>query len=167
MHRRAPALTMPRAISGLASRRLFGLVPALMVIAAALCAEPAMPLVIQRQDGVIVNFEVELATTTLARQQGLMGRQALPRRHGMLFDFEHEQPVSMWMKNTLVPLDMLFINDQGVVVSLHAEAQPESLQEIVSSKPVRYVMEINGGESAVYAIRPGDQVVYCLRCLFL
>ena len=153
-------------MSELAPRRLCGFV-LLLVMAAALCAEPAIPLVIQRQDGVIVNFEVELATTAAARQQGLMWRQALPRQHGMLFDFEHEQPVSMWMKNTLIPLDMLFINDQGVVVGLHAEAQPESLRKIVSFKPVRYVMEINGGESAVYAIRPGDRVVYFPRCPLL
>jgi uncharacterized membrane protein (UPF0127 family) len=76
----------------------------------------------------------------------------------MLFDFYHEQKVSFWMKNTLIPLDMLFIAGDGTIRHIHANAKPLSTDTIPSEYPVRAVLEINGGTAALLGIKPGDKV---------
>ena len=101
---------------------------------------------------------VELARTDSERQRGLMYRTELDADTGMLFDFGTTRPASMWMANTLIPLDMVFISEDGVVSGIHQEAEPESKAIIRSDEPVRYVLEIGGGEAAKYGLKSGDVV---------
>ncbi|MCS6877519.1 MAG: DUF192 domain-containing protein, partial [Geminicoccaceae bacterium] len=90
--------------------------------------------------------------------RGLMFRTELPERQGMLFDFGTEQPVFFWMRNTFIPLDMLFIGADGVIRHLHENAVPLSEEIIPSRYPVRAVLEINGGLARRLGIRAGDRV---------
>jgi uncharacterized membrane protein (UPF0127 family) len=107
-------------------------------------------------------LQVELATTPEQRALGLMFRQSLPADAGMLFAYSHEQPISMWMKNTLIPLDMLFIDDKGVIVDIAERAVPGSLAVITASRPARAVLELNGGTASHLAIHRGDRVIHPL-----
>ena len=107
-----------------------------------------------------LRITVELATSPAQLEQGLMFRQSLPADAGMLFDFKAPQPAMMWMKNTLIPLDMLFVDGQGRIVSLHERAVPGSLETIGSGAPVRAVVELNGGTVARLGIKPGDRVLF-------
>lgn len=101
-------------------------------------------------------IEVEVADTDAARETGLMNRESMPADHGMLFDFKQTRPVSMWMKNTIIPLDMLFLDNHGKVVNIATNAKPYSLEVIPSKVPVRYVLELNGGAAARYDVKRGD-----------
>lgn len=103
-------------------------------------------------------FTVELADTPEARAKGLMFRRSMPPDHGMLFDFEVEQPVAFWMKNTPLPLDMLFIDARGVIARIEADATPYSETPIPSGRPVRAVLELNAGTAARLGIAPGARV---------
>jgi uncharacterized membrane protein (UPF0127 family) len=105
-----------------------------------------------------IKFDIELATTDAERQHGLMFRKQLGAYEGMLFDFFKEMPVSFWMKNTLIPLDMVFIAGDGTIKHVHANAVPMSTDTIPSEFPVRAVLEINGGSAALLGIKPGDKV---------
>lgn len=105
-------------------------------------------------------FAVEVATTPEQMEQGLMFRKSLAPDAGMIFDFKTPQPAMMWMKNTLIPLDMLFVDAQGRIVNIHERAVPGSLETIGSAAPVRAVIELNGGTAARLGIKPGDRVVY-------
>lgn len=116
-------------------------------------------LAVVRADGVIVNFTVELAETDSARRLGLMGRARLAPRTGMLFDFGAEQPIAMWMKNTLIPLDMLFAAADGRIIDLHRDAVPESEEVLFPRHHARYVLELNAGEAREFAIEPGDRLL--------
>ena len=89
-----------------------------------------------------------------------MFRRTLQPDHGMLFIFDREQEVLMWMKNTYIPLDMLFIDSRGHVVCLIANAKPESLEILSCDKPAKAVLEINGGEAQRRGIKVGDVVVH-------
>ncbi len=108
-------------------------------------------------DGVppLASFTVEIADAPAERAQGLMGRQSMPEDHGMLFAYPAPRPVAFWMQNTPLPLDMLFIDETGRVVSLHENAIPFDETPIPSGLPVRYVLEINGGLAAKLGLRPG------------
>jgi uncharacterized membrane protein (UPF0127 family) len=105
-------------------------------------------------------FTVELATTPAQMAQGLMYRRALAPDAGMLFDYGTTQPVSFWMRNTYIPLDMIFISDTGRVAAIHERAVPLSEQPIPSPVPVRAVLEVNGGTAARLGIKPGDRVIH-------
>jgi uncharacterized membrane protein (UPF0127 family) len=105
-----------------------------------------------------IKFDVEMALTESQREHGLMFRKKLGPYEGMLFDFYHEQKVSFWMKNTLIPLDMLFIAGDGTIRHIYANAKPLSTDTIPSEYPVRAVLEINGGTAALLGIKPGDKV---------
>ncbi len=104
------------------------------------------------------HFQVELADTPEARSLGLMYRSHLDPDKGMLFDFGPPDPVSFWMKNTLIPLDIIFIGADGRVVNVAADAIPGDLTPIDSDGAVTGVLEINGGEAAKLDIEPGDIV---------
>ncbi len=117
------------------------------------------PLVIETADGP-VSFTIELATTNEERAQGLMNRKEMAEDHGMLFDFGQTRPVMMWMKNTVLPLDMVFIAPDGEVLGVAADAVPFSESIISSPGPVRYVLEINAGIAAEKKIAAGDKVVH-------
>ena len=105
-----------------------------------------------------LKFDVELALDDLHRAHGLMFRKKLGPYEGMLFDFFQEMPVSFWMKNTLIPLDMVFIAADGTIKHIQANAVPLSTDPIPSHYPVRAVLEINGGSAALLGIKPGDKV---------
>jgi uncharacterized membrane protein (UPF0127 family) len=105
-----------------------------------------------------IKFDVELALNDVERSRGLMFREKLGPYDGMLFDFHQDAPVSFWMKNTLIPLDMVFIAGDGTVKHVHANAVPLSTDAIPSQFPVRAVLEINGGSARLLGIKPGDKV---------
>lgn len=103
-------------------------------------------------------IEVELADTPETRMTGLMNRPSMPANQGMLFDFGATRPVTMWMKNTLIPLDMLFLDEAGVVSRIATNTKPLSLDTIPSGEPVRYVLELNGGAAARFGVEAGDRL---------
>ena len=119
-----------------------------------------LPLLITRSDDVTVLYTVELAASPAARTQGLMGRKTLRPQHGMLFDFGEEVDAKMWMKNTHIPLDMLFVDRCGNVVSITARTTPLSTTLIGAKRPVRYVLELNAGSTELRAIQAGDKLSY-------
>ncbi len=97
-------------------------------------------------------FEVEIADTPQLRRRGLQHREHLPATHGMLFLFPHPAPASFWMKDTPIPLDMIFIDSAGQVLHVHNEAIPFDETPITHNGPVHAVLEINGGLAALYGI---------------
>ena len=104
-------------------------------------------------------FQVEMAVTPEQRTQGLMFRQNLAPDAGMLFDFgPRPQRAMMWMRNTYIPLDMVFIADDGRIESIAERTVPLSLETISSDGPVRGVLELNGGTASRLGIAPGDLV---------
>lgn len=105
-------------------------------------------------------FSVEMADTDERRTLGLMYRTSLPADAGMLFDFKVDQPVAMWMRNTRIPLDMLFIRRDGRVANVAQRTVPFSEATISSAGPVRAVLEINGGTAERLGIKPGDRVIH-------
>lgn len=113
---------------------------------------------IVRQDGRALDFIVEVATDEAEREQGLMNRQSMKPDRGMIFDFGTDKPVYMWMKNTYLPLDMLFIDRSGKITYIKRNALPLSEDIIASQGPVRFVLEINAGVSDTLGIKIGDMV---------
>ena len=105
-------------------------------------------------------FNIRIADTEAHRERGLMFVTHLPSDEGMLFPNDQPQIMSMWMKNTLIPLDMLFIDAHGRIVCLLANAKPESLEILSCDKPVKAVLEIGGGEALRRGIKIGDTVVH-------
>jgi uncharacterized membrane protein (UPF0127 family) len=103
-------------------------------------------------------FSVELATNDAERARGLMFRKALPEGQGMLFDFKRDQPVSFWMHNTYISLDMIFISSDGRIVHIVENAKPLSDDMIPSGAPVRGVLEVIAGTAQKLGIAPGDRV---------
>jgi len=150
-------------ITGRLSRRLFFAAPLAVAAFAHARAQDAdikfkhSSLVIVTADREL-KFEIELALNDSERSRGLMFREKLGPYEGMLFDFMQEQPVSFWMKNTLIPLDMLFIGADGTIRNIHANAVPRSTDAIPGEYPVRAVLEINGGSARLLGIKIGDKV---------
>ncbi len=106
----------------------------------------------------VVRLRVELATTPEARARGLMFRSRLPERQGMLFVFERPGAPRFWMKNTLIPLDMIFVDARGVVRHVHARARPGDLTPVSGGKGILAVLEIGGGLAARWGIAPGAEL---------
>lgn len=105
----------------------------------------------------VASFSIEVVRTPPERARGLMFRPSLARDAGMLFVFDPPQPVSFWMKNTMIPLDMVFIDDTGRVVNVEANAVPYTRTPRRSEGPVRAVLEVNGGLAETLGIEPGAQ----------
>jgi len=105
-------------------------------------------------------FTLEIAKTEQQVRQGLMFRDKLADDAGMLFDYDPPQHVAMWMKNTLIPLDMLFVDEHGVIGRIAAWTTPLSLESIPSGGRVRAVIELRGGITDQLGIKPGDKVVH-------
>jgi hypothetical protein len=105
-------------------------------------------------------LKIYVAQGSAQQEQGLMFVRALPSDEGMLFPLQTPRVMTMWMKNTLIPLDMLFIDAQGRVVCLREKAVPESLDLITCDTPVKAVLEIGGGQVALRGIAIGDTVVH-------
>ena len=156
-----PHTVLGRAVLG-------GLLVALALVWGGETAHPQAPIEVFARDQIIIEsaaggrhrFDVELALTPGERAQGLMFRRKLPPNAAMLFIYRREAPVAMWMKNTLIPLDILFVAGDGRIVKVVERAVPQSLETIWSGDPVLAVLEINGGTAARLAIRPGDRIIY-------
>mgnify|MGYP002479501223 CR=1 FL=1 len=103
-------------------------------------------------------FVVEIAADDASRSRGLMERTTLAPDAGMLFDYHRPQPVAFWMKNTPLPLDMIFIRNDGTIALVVPNATPYSKTPIPSMEPVRAVLEINGGRAAALGIERGGKV---------
>jgi hypothetical protein len=103
-------------------------------------------------------FSVEIAATPATRERGLMYRRFMPVDRGMLFEFERDEPVAFWMKNTDIPLDMIFIARNGRVTRIAERAEPFSETPIPSGGPCAAVLELNGGVAAQIGLRAGDMV---------
>lgn len=102
-------------------------------------------------------LHVEVAVTPQEHMQGLMYRTELPEDQGMLFIFTDSQPRGFWMRNTLIPLDMIFIKEDGVIANIHAGAKPRDETVIYSDGPVFRVLELNGGTAARLGLKAGDR----------
>lgn len=107
-------------------------------------------------------FQVEVMRTPDQRAKGLMYRNYMPEDRGMLFDFARTEPVAMWMQNTYIPLDMLFIRANGTISRIAERTEPLSTRTIPSGEPVLSVLEINGGVAEKLGIKPGDKVEHVL-----
>ncbi len=147
-------------------RVLVGLLASLVLILGVTTSPAAraatfQPLEIVTKSGVHV-FSVELATTEEEKTTGLMYRKELPDGKGMLFDFTPEQQVSMWMKNTYVSLDMIFIRADGRILRIAENTEPMSTKIISSGGLAKGVLEVVAGTAQKYGIQPGDRVAHPL-----
>lgn len=133
-----------------------GLVLALVTLLA--CATPSGPLATVHTKSGPVSVALEVAATDPTRTRGLMWRDHLDDGYGMLFVFDEESDHSFWMKNTVIPLDMVFIGADQVVVGVHANATPLSLEPISVGRPSKWVLEVAGGYTGRAGIATGDRI---------
>ena len=126
---------------------------------AALAELETSPLTIESANGAHA-FTVEIADEPEEITTGLMNRESMDPDAGMLFDFGQPREAAMWMKNTLIPLDMLFMDPQGKVIAIARETVPGSLRTITPGVPVKSVLELNGGRAEELGIEPGDEVIH-------
>jgi len=124
-------------------------------VSAAVCDSEKIGL---RGDWGQAQFSIEIADDFAERAQGLMNREQMARNAGMLFVYDAPQPVAFWMRNTLIPLDMLFIGPRGQVTAIHENAVPLDETAIPGGDNVQYVLELNGGTAALMGITIGSQV---------
>lgn len=143
-----------RAAMGLAAAAVFLLAPPAF---AQTCEANALEL---RDNGASARFEIELAITPAEQAKGLMYRESMPQFSGMLFIYDQPRSVSFWMKNTLIPLDMLFIDSRGVVQRIQENAEPLSTVPIPGGANIQYVLEINGGVSSMLGFGVGAEIRY-------
>jgi len=147
--------------------RLMTSLAAASAVLVILCANPparaasVQPLEIVTKSGVQV-FSVEMATTEEEKTTGLMYRKELPDGKGMLFDFSPEQQISMWMKNTYISLDMIFIRADGRILRIAENTEPHSTKIISSGGLAKGVLEVIAGTAQKYGIQPGDRVAHPL-----
>lgn len=119
---------------------------------------PTLPLTISTADGKLHHFSVEVARTPREQEVGLMFRRSVSTDGGMLFVWARPQVSQMWMENTLVPLDMVFIGEDGTIGSIAENTVPQSLAIISSSGPAIATLELQGGLTAKLNITVGDKV---------
>lgn len=122
--------------------------------------KPLSELEIRTSSGTKHRLLVELATTEEEKNRGLMFRQSMPKNQGMLFLYDSPAILHMWMQNTYIPLDMLFINEQSMIVHIAKNTQPLSLEVISSTKPAIAVLELNAGVTEELSIQKGDRVLH-------
>jgi uncharacterized protein len=134
----------------------------LLVSNAGVGAQALQPLTVVTATSGRHPFMVELADNDAARAQGLMYRRSLAPDRGMLFDFKRVEPVSMWMQNTYVSLDMLFIRPDGTIARIATNTEPLSTRAIPSGEPVLAVLEVAAGTAARLGIKPGDTVEHAI-----
>lgn len=121
---------------------------------------PKSSIVIESSGGACYRFDVYLALAPQQWQRGLMHVRDLGAMTGMLFVYPESSPRSMWMKNTFIPLDMLFIREDGSIATIVTDTEPQSLASIASGEPVRYVLELNAGTTGRLGIVPGDAMLW-------
>jgi uncharacterized protein len=139
-------------------RRLILLVTGLAAIGGAAACEAQPRVAISTQSGREVVFQVEVADTPAKRELGLQYRKELGSDRGMIFLFAAEAPQTFWMKNTPIPLDMIFINRDRRIVGIIEQTVPYSLESRSVKAPSQYVLEINGGLAKRHGIQAGDRV---------
>src|SRR5580704_11896603 len=157
-------MNFDRGAGRVVARLLFYLVAIVALAAVSLAGAQATtvePLEIVTKKGVQV-FSVEMATTEQEKETGLMYRKELADGKGMLFDFTPEQEVSMWMKNTYVSLDMIFIRSDGTILRIAENTEPLSTRIIPSRGLAKGVLEVIAGTAKKYGIAPGDRVAHPL-----
>ena len=113
---------------------------------------------LQPLGGVPIEVEVEVVATPQARARGLMFRETLPEGTGMLFIFPETRPLSFWMRNTPISLDIIFIDPGGTIVKIHSDTVPYSEASLPSDAPARFVLEVPGGYCARIGLRAGDHI---------
>lgn len=133
------------------------LIAAAIFFAGRATAEPLEDVVFQTGSGPLT-FHSEVMRSSEERAKGLMFRTSLAVDRGMLFDFGETVPVRMWMKNTFLPLDMIFIRENGTVAGIAHNTLPMSEQILASPEPVRYVLEVNAGTARTQGIEPDTKV---------
>ena len=141
----------------IARRCLAALAVAFVVGSTPACAAPGGPRAILESGGKSLVVQVELADTPAKRERGLMFRKELADGHGMLFFFDEEGEHSFWMKDTLIPLDLIFVDTAGRVTGIVARARPLTL-EPRSGGPSRLVLEVPGGWAAANGVKVGDRM---------
>lgn len=109
-------------------------------------------------DNIITKLDIEISDTPEKRSTGLMYRKSLPKRSGMFFIFDNSEKLSFWMKNTIMPLDIIFINSNMVVVDIYKNAEPYSLKKIIPSEISKYVLEVPAGFALDYGIKRGYEI---------
>lgn len=129
---------------------------------ASMSAEPFVQdqIFILKENGEKLNFDVELSVTPRQHAYGLMNRTEMPDNHGMLFIFNSVGKRSFWMKDTLIPLDMLFLHPDGRIHHIHHNAQPQDLTSVTSEFPAKAVLELHGGTADKMGIKEGDRVLH-------
>lgn len=120
----------------------------------------AEKIILQTKSGEELIYQVELASTPEEQRKGLMFRNSLPENAGMLFIFHHTAIQTFWMKNTLIPLDLIFVDEFGVIKHIHHAAIPHDETPISSQFPAKAVLEINGGQAEARGIKIGDRILY-------
>ncbi len=115
---------------------------------------------ISNSSDILHTFEVYIADSNSKRKKGLMYIENLPNNHGMLFKFNSPRIASMWMKNTYISLDLLFIDKNQTIVKIHNNAEPFNLKGISSKLKVKWVLEINGGLAEELGINPGNKIIF-------
>ena len=115
---------------------------------------------ISNSSDIFHTFEVYIADSNSKRKKGLMYIENLPNNHGMLFKFNSPRIASMWMKNTYISLDLLFIDKNQTIVKIHNNAEPFNLNSISSKLKVKWVLEINGGLADELGINPGNKIIF-------
>lgn len=132
----------------------------LAALAAAACQDRRPAVELRPASGPPASVYVEVADTADTQSRGLMYRKHLEPDRGMLFVFDEEKPHAFWMKNTPIPLDMIFVSRDGRIVGIHGNAEPFSLAPIDVGVPSRTVLEVNGGYTAAHGLKVGDRVAY-------
>jgi uncharacterized membrane protein (UPF0127 family) len=117
-----------------------------------------VPLTVRTAAGAEHRFTVEVARSQEEQAQGLMNRQSLAPDRGMIFPMEPPRQASFWMKNTLIPLDIIFVRADGTIANIAENTVPLSLEPVVSVEPVAAVLELAGGRTAELGIKAGDRV---------
>ena len=123
-------------------------------------AFPQSSIVLSASSNACYRFVIYVAMTDQQRQRGLMHVRAMDDWRGMLFVYGQDARHSMWMKNTLIPLDMLFIRADGTISSIARDTEPHSLKSVGSIEPVRYVLELNAGTSDRLGLQAGDRLFW-------
>ncbi len=142
-----------------------------MIAAPAACQPAASPVALERSaagldqvpltivsGGKTHRFTVEVARSIAQQQTGMMNRNSLAPDRGMIFPYDPPQPVAFWMRNTLIPLDMIFISPGGKILRIEDSAVPLSLDPVPSGGPVEGLLELAGGRSTELGLKAGDQI---------
>jgi uncharacterized membrane protein (UPF0127 family) len=121
---------------------------------------PHASMTIQRNNGPTYLYDIEVATSSEQEAYGLMFRRVLLQNTGMIFLYQSDQDIHMWMKNTFIPLDMLFVRRDGIIAKIMTHTIPFDLTPLSSGEPVRAVVEINGGDADRLGLEPGDKILF-------